>query len=99
MNICRLGMRSEFRWSAKFHRRFQQIDWKVQHHWTRASAARPVESLRNYFRNFFNGTGQTTPLGEGQRQPEDIGFLERVGADQIAAYLAGDAYQWNRIHL
>ena len=88
-------MGSELGWPAKVHRGLQQINWKIEDHRTGTSAACPVKSLCNHFGNLFNGTGQTAPLRERQREAKDIRFLKRVGADETAAYLAGDAYQGN----
>ena len=40
---------------------------------------------------------QIVVLGDGQRDPGDVGFLKGVGADQLAAHLSGDADDRRRI--
>ena len=42
---------------------------------------------------------QEVVLGDGHRDARDVGFLERVGADEAATDLAGDRNHGNRIHL
>ena len=41
---------------------------------------------------------QIIVLGDGQRDAGDVGFLKGIGADQLAAYLTGDANDGRRIH-
>ena len=41
---------------------------------------------------------QIVVLGDRQRDAGDVGFLERVGADEPAAHLTGDADNRRRIH-
>ncbi len=38
-------------------------------------------------------------LDDGQGQAEDIDFLEAIGAHQVRGDLAGNADQWDRVHI
>ena len=84
--------------TGEFHGGLQQINWYVDHYRARTSAARPVERLGDNFRNFFYRTNQPAPFGQRERESENVGFLEGVGADQWCAHLASDADQGNGIH-
>ena len=84
--------------SGKFHFRFEKIRRDIDHHRPRTSFAGPIKSFRNRRWNFFDGLHQPAPLGQRERQPEYVGFLEGIRADQSAANLPGDADQRHRIH-
>ena len=65
---------------------------------TGTAAAREVERLADCGRDVRGLRDEVVVLGDRQRDAGDVGFLERVGSDQAAADLAGDADDRRRIH-
>ena len=70
----------------------------IDEHRTRAAALGDIESLMQNLRQILELLHQEIVLGGGARDTKGVGFLERVGADQLAGHLAGEGDQRNRIH-
>ena len=96
---ARPRVRREFHRPGKFLLGLQQVGGNIDDYRPGTPAARPVEALGNCVGNFVNGANQAAPFGEGEGHAKNIGLLKRIGSDQRAAHLAGDAHQGNRIHL
>ena len=63
----------------------------VDQHRAGTARARDVEGFAHVVRDVIGAGHQVVVLGDRQRDAGDVGFLEGVGADQLAADLAGDA--------
>ena len=70
----------------------------VHQHRARTAAARDRERFADRRRDVLGRGDQVVVLGDRQRDAGDVGLLERVGSDQLAADLAGDADDRRRIH-
>ena len=69
----------------------------VDQHRARTAGARHVKSFADGLRHFAGVRHQIIVLGDGERDAGDVGFLKRVGPDQLAADLSGDADDRRRI--
>ncbi len=64
----------------------------VDQHRARAAGAGDVEGFANCAGHFVGVGHEVIVLGDGQGDAGDVGFLKGVGADELAAHLAGDAH-------
>ncbi len=70
----------------------------VDQHRPRPPRGRDVERFANGARDFVRARDQVIVLGDRQGDAGDVGFLEGVVADELAAYLPGDAHDGRGIH-
>ena len=77
----------------------QHVLGDVDQHRPRPSAGGDVECLGDDARDVVTVAHQEVVLGDRHRDAGDVGFLERVGADQGAPDLPGDRDHRNRIHV
>ena len=97
--IGRPRVRRELHRPGKFLLGLQHVGGDVDHYRPRTPAACPVKSFGDRLRNFVNRADQPAPLGQRERHAKNVRLLKRIGPDQRAAHLPGDAHQGNRIHL
>ena len=69
----------------------------VDQHRAGAARARHVERLADRLGDFVGAGHQVVVLGDRQGDAGDVGFLKGIGADQLAADLAGDADDGDRV--
>ncbi len=70
----------------------------VDEHGTRPAGLGDEERLAHDGRDFVGARDEVVVLRDGQRDARDVGLLERVGADEAAADLPGDADDRRRVH-
>ena len=102
--VVRLGVglvagQLELRWPAERALALQHVLRDVDEHRPRATAGGDVERLGDHPRDVVTVVDQEVVLGDRHRDAGDVGLLERVGADQAAADLAGDRDHGDRVHV
>ena len=97
--LSRTRVRSKLHRTGKFLLGFQQVGGNVNDHRAGTSAACPMKAFGNGFGNFVDGANQAAPLGQRESDAENICLLKRIGSDERAPDLPGDADQGNGIHL
>ena len=75
------------------------ILWNVNDHGAGPSRLGDVERLFHDPRNVVHVGDQITMLHDRQRQPENVGLLERALADHVLRHLAGDGDDRNRVEV
>ena len=70
----------------------------VDQHWAGTSGGSDVERLMDGLGQFADVLDHEVVLGGGAGDAEGVGFLERVGADQLAGDLAGEGDDGDGIH-
>src|SRR6266516_1209183 len=70
----------------------------VDEHGPAAAGARDVEGGLENLRQLVHVLNEPRVLDDRDRDPGDVAFLERVGADQEGADLTGDADERRRVH-
>ncbi len=70
----------------------------VDVHRARPSRRGDLEGLAEGRRDLVGARHQIVVLGNRQRDARDVGFLERIRADQLAAHLTGDADDGRAVH-
>ena len=70
----------------------------VDQHRSRTPGFGHVHGFADGVRDFIRASDEIIVLGDGQRDAGDVGFLERVGTEQLAADLPGDAHDGRRVH-
>ena len=70
----------------------------VHEHRARTAAARHGKGLAHGRRHVLGRSDEVVVLGDRQGDAGDVGLLKRVGSDQLAADLAGDADDRRRVH-
>ena len=77
--------------------RLLRIFRDIHQHRPRSPGPRNIESLANRARHFAGMRYQIIVLGDGERDTGDVSFLKRVGSNQLAADLSGDADDGRRV--
>ncbi len=80
-------------------RRVSRVFGNIDHHRAGPSGGRDVERLLDDQRNLGDILDQEAVFHNGARHTDHVGFLERIGAYQVARHLAGDDHQRYRIHV
>ena len=70
----------------------------VDEHGSRPAGPRDGERLAHARRHVGGARHEIVVLGDRQRDAGDVGFLKRVGSDQLAADLTGDADDRRAVH-
>ena len=78
-------------------RRLLRVFRDVDVNRARTSRRGDVERLTERRRNFVRARHQVVVLGNRQRDAGHVGFLKRIGPDELAAHLAGDAHDRRRV--
>ena len=79
-------------------RRLLRVLGDVDQHRTGTAAGRDVERFAHRRRQILRPRHQVVVLGDRQRDAGDVGLLEAIAANQLAADLAGDADDRNGVH-
>ena len=80
-------------------RRLQRILGNIDENWTGAPGRGQVEGLGDRPRNLGRVGDEVVVLGDRHRDAANVGFLECVGSDRTAGYLAGDGHHRHRVHV
>ena len=104
LSVVRLGVRLvpgqfELRRPGERALALEHVLGDVDEHWPGASAGGDVERLGDDAGDVVAVAHQEVVLGDRHRDAGDVGFLERVRADQGPADLAGDRHHRDRIHV
>ena len=79
-------------------RRLLRVFRDVDVHGTGTAPGRDLERFAEGRRDVVGARHQIVVLGNRQRDAGDVRFLERIGADKLAAHLAGDADDGRAVH-
>ena len=96
--VVRLGQVRLGRRPVHLAARLLRVLRDVDQHRARAARLRDGERLENRRRDVLRARHQVVVLRDRQRDARDVGFLKRVGSDQLAAHLAGDADDRRAVH-
>ncbi len=81
----------------EFAGRLLRVFRYINEYGARASGTGHIKCLAQDLSQFAGVGDEVIVLGDGKRDAGNVGFLKSVGADQLAAYLSGDANDRGRI--
>ena len=82
----------------EFRSRLLRVFGNVHQHRTRSPAFRNDKCFANRSRNVAGLRDHHVVFRNRHGDASDVDFLKSVGANDFAAHLPGDAYDWRRIH-
>ena len=77
----------------------QDVGRNVDQHRARTAGCGDMERFAEGGRQLIGGLQQEGVLDHGHGDPDDVGFLEAVSADDAARHLAGDDYERHAVHI